>query len=498
MARKRYTGAESKPLNTTVVKQDGQIVVSKTTDVKQNEAFTNGLTDALFGSSGIPGQQLSQSDTIFDNLRGYMVSNLRQMLSQAYVEIGLLQTIVDVPVDDGLRGGVDITSEQLSEEQIQDVITVMEREEDLQTIGQALKWNRLFGGAGLIIMTPGDFRQPLEIAKIEKGAPLMFRDADMWELFYSQINIDDSLLNMDGTPFRDVEYYDYYSKKLHASWVMKMTGLRAPSFVRPRLRGWGFSVVEALVRSINQYLKATTLGFEVLDEFKLDIFKIKNLTNSLMSTNGDALIRKRVALAAQQKNYQNAITMDSEDDYIQKQLSFTGLAEAMHGIRMQVASDMRMPITKLFGISATGFNSGEDDIEVYNAMVESQVRHKCKFDIIRVIELRCQQTFGFVPDDISIDFKPLRVMSAEQEENVKTLKFNRLLAAKTAGELDSKEFRNACNRDNLLSIQLDPDKELLDVAEQGGKESGEEDGEVTAPAPPKSKTVAKDAPEPKS
>ena len=50
-----------------------------------------------------------------------------------------------------------------------------------------------------------------------------------------------------------------------------MKGLTAPSFLRPRLRGWGFSVVEKLVRSINQYIKATDLGFEVLDEFKLDV-----------------------------------------------------------------------------------------------------------------------------------------------------------------------------------------------------------------------------------
>src|SRR3954471_18346943 len=157
---------------------------------------------------------------------------------------------------------------------------------------------------------------------------------------------------------------------------MRLKGLTAPSFVRPRLRGWGFSVVETLVRSINQYLKATDLGFEVLDEFKLDVFKIKNLVNTLLSPNGAEKIQKRIQLANWQKNYQNALVMDSEDDFDHKQLSFSGLAEVQDGIGKQVAADLRMPITNLFGQSAAGFNSAEDDIEVYNAMVESQVRNK--------------------------------------------------------------------------------------------------------------------------
>jgi hypothetical protein len=244
---------------------------------------------------------------------------------------------------------------------------------------------------------------------------------------------------------------------------MRLKGITAPSFIRPRLRGWGFSVVEALIRSINQYLKATDLSFEVLDEFKLDIFKVKNLVNTLLSPNGDQEVRKRVALANWQKNYQNAMVMDSEDDYVQKQLSFAGLAEAMGQIRMQVASDMRMPLTKLFGISATGFNSGEDDIEVYNSMVESQVRNKIKYIILRVCEIKCQKLFGFIPDDLSVAFKPLRVLSAEQEETVKTQKFTRLIQAKERGEINTLEFRDACNKGNLFDITLDTDVGTLDA-----------------------------------
>lgn len=428
-----------------------------------NSTIRNGLGDVLgYTDNANPySEQISDSGTMFKNLRWYFVSNLRQLLSELYCEIGLIQTIVDVPVDDALRGGVILKSKQLDEDEILKLINSLDRDDDINTVGQAAKWNRLFGGAGVLIMTDQDPMQPLNIEAINKDTPLEFRAVDMWELFWDKQNTDGYDPSLQTENF---EHYSYYVQQLHKSRVMRMKGLTAPSFLRPRLRGWGFSVVEKLVRSINQYIKATDLGFEVLDEFKLDVYKIKNLTTTLMSEVGASAVQKRVQMANWQKNYQNAIVMDSEDDFDHKQLSFAGLAEAMEGIRMQVASDMRMPITKLFGTSASkGFATDQNDMEVYNAMVESEVRNKIKYDLLRVIEIKCQKLFGFIPDDLSIEFKPLRVLSAEQEENVKTQKFNRVLQAKQAGEITTFEFREACNKDSLLSISLDNNHDQLNT-----------------------------------
>lgn len=467
----------------------------------RNEAdhmISNGMGQAILGfDPGNMGTQLTQVDTLFKNNRWYLVSNMRQLLSEVYVEHGLIQTVVDVPVDDAFRGGVEIKTKQLDPEQIEQLNAAMEEHGDIDAIVHANKWNRLFGGAGVLIMTDQDSETPLDISAIREDSSLEFRDVDMWELFWSKQNTSDYSAVIDGPDLQNVEFYDYYGKKVHKSRVIKLIGVKAPSFVRPRLRGWGVSIVEAVIQSLNQYLKAKNLTFEVLDEFKIDIFKIKNLTSALTSSVGEEKIRRRVQLANQQKNYQHAITMDAEDDYLQKELSFAGIAETMAGIRMQVASDFRMPLTKIFGISSAGFSSGEDDIENYNAMIESSVRAKSKFGVIQVIKIRCQQLFGFVPDDLSITFKPLRMLSAEQEENVKTQQYNRLLAAKQAGEISSLEFKNACNKANLLVVQLDTSVESL---EDNEVQSDEEDKakELPSKAGGKSSLAAKEAPEVKN
>lgn len=456
----------------------------------EQEVLQNGLAAAIFGA-GVPGgnvgppgttsQMVQQVNEFFSNLRWYFISNFRQVLSEAYVEFGLIQTLVDVPVDDAFRGGVKVRSRQLSPEQLQELEETVDREDDLGKIKGGRKWARLFGGGGIVVMTDQDPSTPLQ--PLAQGDPLAFRDVDMWELFQDLNNVAGSGASPDAyaTGF---EYYSYYGKKLHKSRVIQMQGLRAPSFLRPKLRGWGFSVVEALVRSVNQYLEGTALIYELVDEAKIDVFGIKNLTASLTAKDGVQRIATRIQLANQQKDFQHALVMDAEDTYEQKTLTFAGLAEVMKEIRMQVASDLRMPLTKLFGISAAGFNSGEDDIEVYNAMVEATIRQPSKKDVLSVLELRCQQLFGMVPDDLSVEFEPLRVLGSEQEATVKEKKHNMLLASLQAGGISLKEYRDACNAEELLGIDLEDDH-LPDDAEEvvGSEAGGEDDPEDDGPAP---------------
>ncbi len=279
----------------------------------------------------------------------------------------------------------------------------------------------------------------------------------------------------------DFEFYSYYGTKLHKSRVMAMKGMEAPSFIRPRLRGWGFSFVEGIVASINQFMKANNLTFEILYEFKVDVYKIKNFTDTLLTSEGTAAVVRRLQLANQQKNFQNALTMDSEDDWDHKQLTFAGIADMMREFRIQLACDLRMPISKIFGIGSQGFSSGEDDIENYNAMVESQVRAKSKFHILKIIELMCMQEFGMIPEDLQIEFEPLRMLSAEQEENVKTQKFARLMQTFQMGMMTSEEFKDAINKENLLGVQLDTSIDQLDVEMDREDDGAGDDGE-TEPA----------------
>lgn len=435
------------------------------------EQFKNSLTQVLTGlmpgayGLGLPfsSTQVSQVDTFFKNNRWYLISNMRQVLSEIYVEHGIVQTLVDLPVDDGFRGGVKIKSEQLSEDELADLEKYVVRSGALKGLIQAIKYTRLFGGGGLIIMTKGDPSKPLKVEDLEQDSEVAFKPVDLWELYYGMFANNDQL--DPGYIAKEPEYYNYYQYRIHKSRVIRLEGKQAPSLIRPKLRGWGASVLETVVRSYNQYLKSVNLAFEVLDEYKVDVYGIENFNNTLAVAGGSDKVVKRVQLSNMLKNYQHALIMDNKDKFDTKTLSFSGIGDIMREIRMQIAADLRMPLTKLFGISASGFNSGEDDIENYNAMIESEIRSKVVFDVLRLVEICSQIKFGTIPDDFEIEFKPLRILSAEQEEQVKNNKLQRITSCLSAGLISPKEAKQSINKENLLPIKIDETDELLTSTE---------------------------------
>lgn len=412
----------------------------------------------IFNSNG---PEISQSDTMFYNLRWYLISNLRQLISQMYVEHGIVQTLIDQPVDDAFRAGFEIKTAKLDADEIEQLMIYVKRFDVMGRLKQAMKWARLYGGGAILIITDQDPKTPLNIAKIGPDTPLEFRSVDMWELyFYDQQTSGD--LEVGGALGANLgDKFDYYGKEIHASRVYKLVGKEAPAFIRPRLRGWAMSELERLVRSLNQYLKNQDVIFELLDEAKVDVYKIKGFNSAMATKGGTQKVADRVAGANQIKNYQSALTMDAEDDYVQKQINFTGLNDMLLQIRQGIAADLKMPMTKLFGISAAGFNSGEDDIENYNAMIEGEIRSKCEFRVVDMLQICCQKLFGTTIEDLTITFNPLRILNAKEEEEVKDSQFNRVMSAFSSGLIQPKEAKESLNKDSLISVEIDEDAEVL-------------------------------------
>lgn len=416
------------------------------------------LTSAL-GFSKEFGVQLSQTATLIKNNRNYFVSNDRTALTFSYTTHGIVQTMIDQPVEDAFRGGIVIKSRELDADDIQKLQNYMKEDETLDSVKELAKWVRLYGGGGIVINAAGKSNKPLNINQITEDTLLEFYPADLWELQRTNL-----------PPFGEEKPYVkasgsdpiifYYGQELSETRLIKVNGKKAPSFARPQLRGWGMSEIERLIRSFNQYLKNQDLIFELLDEAKVDVYGIKGFNTALMQKGGTEKIQKQIELTNTTKNFQNAVVKDKEDDYEQKQMNFAGLSEMLQQIRIGIANDLRMPLTKIFGQSAAGFASGEDDIENYNAMIESEIRGKYDNVIIQMLKLICQKLFGFVPEDLQIEYIPLRMMSAEQEENVKTSKLNNLNAIYDRGLITAEKYREEINQQNLLAVDLDDSDSL--------------------------------------
>jgi hypothetical protein len=193
------------------------------------------------------------------------------VLSEAYKGQGIVQTIIDQPVEDAMRGGFEIVTDELDADQIAALMDRMgahtEAEEqndlpvgamkgslaisgvdlgesDIQSVKDAAKWARLYGGAGLIINTNQDFRTELDAEAITEDSPLQFIAADRWEMLLTLLQLYD--------PKNECPY-TYYGLPLNRTRVVRVMGIRAPAFIRRQLQGWGLSELERCLSALNQY-----------------------------------------------------------------------------------------------------------------------------------------------------------------------------------------------------------------------------------------------------
>ena len=436
---------------------------------KNRKELRNGLTSLATSMANeqifpdIPAMPLGVSPTLgtapiqsanpmFYNNRYYMITNMRTLLNEMYIEHGIIQTMIDQPVEDGFRGGVKIISSELSNDEIIELEKKIEETEAVEKLIEALKWNRLFGGAGLIINVAGeDPRDDFDIEAVGEGREIEFYSADRWELANNPYILTPTL-TPNGQRVKDVNF-NYYGIEINPSRVLIFRGKPAPSLKRLQLQGWGMSELERLVSPMNKFLKNQNVIYELLDEAKLDVYSIDNYAGSVASGQEEA-VKKRIMLTNYMKSYLNALILDSEDKFDQKQMSMTGVSEVLREARYDIASAMKMPVTKIFGMSSAGFNSGDDDIENYNSMIERDVRTPAKNIIKTIVRLLCKATFDYIPEDIDIEFESLRIMKETEEEALRTSKYNRFRDLYVNGLITKGEFYDLLNQENVIQQEL--------------------------------------------
>jgi phage-related protein (TIGR01555 family) len=477
---------------------------------RASKTYNNSMVElaAMTRLSGLAsgGSLLSDYGTISNSNNYALITLNRVILTYFYTGNGIFKRAIQIPVMDALSKGIEIESDEASHEDIDEILSWFEcinpddfnnENNNLWTvIANAYIWTRLYGGGGILINSEQDPMLPFDLKSINKNSKLAFYDVDRWMLTSMGgvvKNVEDAFYD-----FGNSDKYFIYGQEIHKSRVMIATGRKAPSYVRRILKSWGLSEAEAMIRDLNNYIKTDDVLYEILDESKIDVYYIQNLANKLLTTGGTRGIQNRIQAANEIKNYLNALLLDATDKFEQKQIGFAGLAEIKRENRIGIAACLNMPVTKLFGMSATGFNSGEDDIENYNSMIESEIRPKLKPFIMGLLKIGFQYKFGYVPQ-FKIKFPSLRILSAVDEENVKTSKSNRILTWYDRGIITAPKAVEMAKKDGLITIELDektiPDKPIAPNGTEGVKPipttGGESSGEKAVAVKRNSKAVKK-------
>ena len=369
-------------------------------------------------------------------------------LTYAYKSNGFIQTAINQIVDDAFRNeGMIIDSETLDSEELEELRKAV-YDNDIEEIKDTIRWGELYGGGVLIANTDQNFELPLD-EKLLKNKRLKFMASDRWQCIANGIS---PYLAKTFTLTDNMREQTTSGITIDASRIGVFTGVKAPYLLRSMLQGWGLSIFEAIIPPLTQYLKAMGVTLELLDEAKIDIIKMNGLIDLLASKEGQKLVQERLKIAVENKNYKSAIGMDTQDDYQQKQINFSGLPEMIVQIQYLVCAALKRPYSKIFGKGSSGFSSGEDDLENYNTIVDSEIRTPATPLIKWAVGLRCLQLFGRIPPDLKISWKPLRVMSEKDEAEIKSRKLADMLQLVDRQIMTKQQCAVKLTEDNIINF----------------------------------------------
>jgi phage-related protein (TIGR01555 family) len=422
-------------------------------DKNRKLQFANGLSDLLASAQMRGGfaQDAITSMAPAINANQYAVWTLNyNMLMFMYATHGLLQTAIDEPVQDAHRDKVGLTCKDgLTAKNLEELEQWLEENEVDEPFIDAQIWGRTFGGAALILNVAGNPTKPLDYKELERGRFALY-PATRWEL---------------GGTWRYSDAYNFYGVTFDKSRVKTFIGKRMPWILERQLSGWGASLIARMAEDFNVFLRGRNALYETINEFKIDIYKLKGYNDQLLTGEGTATVDRRVATTNALKNFHKALILDAEDDYIVRQPTFAGLADVMRENRLGLVAATRMPISKLFGERMGGLGDGDgDDLENYHSLVTSEVRKPARALKRWIIQLGCVALFG---DGYHVDFEypSLRVQSAKEEEELKTSKQNRILGQLDAGLIDEYEAAAWAAHERLMPIKTK-------LAQQAGEQMG--------------------------
>lgn len=276
----------------------------------------------------------------------------------------------------------------------------------------ALAWTSLFGDCLVFAVTDiADelLEQPLNLGQ-EEIIRFLVIDPRGFNFDSGDKNIDDDVRsdNFNNPIIYTIKKGE--DLKVHHTRVHRMRAGKALFSSNDRS---GTSDFQGAFNTIKMFDTVSTAVSDLIEESKVDVLSVKGM-NAQISAGKEENVLKYAEVASYSKSQSNMLLVDADDTYDQKEIGFSGLADIWVKAGNVLAAALDRPLTVLFGQSANGFSSGEEDSQSYydtiNSLQESRLRPLLDF-MDKFIFDRMKK----IPKDWSYDFPTLDVINEREE-----------------------------------------------------------------------------------
>lgn len=324
----------------------------------------------------------------------------------AYQSSGIVRRVIDTIPDDALREWREIKTKS----DIQAILSEEDRVGYRNAVRDATRWARLYGGAGLIMLTDQPLDRPLNVNAIGKGSLNGFVVLDRW---YFGAN---SIQSFDIT-IQDFMLPEYFmvagseSFRIHKSHIVRFGGCPLPPRLRIANFGWGDSVLRQVMQSIEDLLSANGGVAEALQQFNVDIVKRDGLFTDITTDQESSIIKRFKAFSMMKSVFHTAV-LDGSEDLQRKELNFSGVDNMLRQLMHMVCACTHIPFTRLYGTSASGLNAtGEGDQKEYNDYLRTLLNTDIDPVLAQIDRVLVRSALGHYPEDFSYEWKPLSTPS---------------------------------------------------------------------------------------
>lgn len=328
-------------------------------------------------------------------------------LEAMYRSEWLAAAVVDYIPDDMLREWRTFDGlEPAQIDELQEAERIYRVEE---RIAQSLKWARLYGGCGLLMMIDGagEMWEPLDPERVKPGALKWLQVIDRYWLIPEMTQAWDPTSEHFGEP----QYYRAYTgpDRIHRSRLLLFDGVKLPYRMMIQEQWWGASVIDRVRQAVADALSAQGGIANLILEAKVDVIKIPDLFALLQGDETTQALMTRIQLAQVGKSIHNALIMDTNEEWEQKNIPLnTGMKEILEELFTIAAAAADIPVTRLMGEAAKGLNAtGEGDMRNYYDSVANKRKTAPTPQLRQLDEVMLRSTFGTMPDGYKFEWPSL-------------------------------------------------------------------------------------------
>lgn len=326
----------------------------------------------------------------------------------------IAKAIIEKPANEMLKNGFSIHS-QIEPDKIDKIMNIWQKTKTQNKFLKCLKWARLYGGCLLIPMieNQGDLSKPLEYETIMPDSYKGCFTVDRWSGVSPSIELVDNITDPD---FGQPEYYDVSDNttgktfRIHHSRVIKMIGREMPYWEEIAETYWGASELEHVYTELKKRDDTSANISFLIFLANIRVFKMDGM--SQMLSIGDQQAAQRVYETMKTMNHlmcnTGTLAIDKEEDFAMHGYNFTGINDVYESFMLDISGAAEIPVDKLFGRSPSGFNSGAETLQNYYDTIDEKRETYVREPLEKIVKIITMSALGEIPDDIEIDFNPVR------------------------------------------------------------------------------------------